>query len=491
MVYEGLADPLAMSVFLATLLLPVLVGLLAMRRTRNQSDFLIGGRAMGRLVVALSAVASGRSSWLVLGVSGMAYMRGTGAVWAVAGYTLAELFQFVFIGRPLRAAAGRMDALTLLDYFEARFDDNRRRIRATGAIIIGVFLTAYVAAQFNAGGKALSTALDLPLPVSLGVAGALVLAYMILGGYVAVAYNDVVRAVIMIIGLVVLPASALYRMGGLEPLLATLARLHPGHLDPFAAGAGAVLGFLGIGLGSPGQPHVLVRYMSVSDAERLRSAAVIGTCWNVVLGWGAVFIGLVGRALIADPSGLPGGDPEMVFLVLASRDFGPVFYGLLVGGIFAAILSTVDSQLLVVASTVVRDVYEKIIVAGRPIPERRALALNRITVAVAGIVALVFAWAAQDLVFWLVLFAWGGLGAAIGPALILSIGWRGTTAAGVVAGMITGAAATIVWKQYFSAFTGVYELLVAFPAALAAVVIVSLATRAGRGGAPGGTEEIT
>lgn len=477
MAYEALAHPLAMTVFLATLLVPVLVGLLAMRRTRSQSDFLLGGRAMGRLVVALSAVASGRSSWLVLGVSGMAYMRGTGAVWAVAGYTLAELFQFVFIGRPLRTAAGRADALTLLDYFEARFGDTRHRIRATGAIIIGVFLTAYVAAQFNAGGKALSTALDVPLAASLAIAGVLVLVYMILGGYVAVAYNDVVRAMIMIVGLVVLPASALIQMGGIGSLLATLERLQPAHLDPFAAGAGAVLGFLGIGLGSPGQPHVLVRYMSVADADRLRSAAVIGTCWNVVLGWGAVFIGLVGRALIADPSGLPGGDPEMVFLVLASRDFGPVFYGLLVGGIFAAILSTVDSQLLVVASTVVRDLYQKILAAGRPMSDRQALALNRIVVAAAGVVALVFAWAAQDLVFWLVLFAWGGLGAAIGPALILSISWRGTTAAGVVAGMITGAAATIVWKQYFSASTGIYELLVAFPLAMAAVVAVSAGTR--------------
>ena len=134
MVYEELSNPLAMAVFFATLLLPILVGLVAMRRTRNQSDFLVGGRAMGRLVVALSAVASGRSSWLVLGVSGMASKRGTGAVWAVAGYTLAELFQFVFIGRPLRAAAGRHDSLTLLDYFESRFDDRRHYIRATGAV---------------------------------------------------------------------------------------------------------------------------------------------------------------------------------------------------------------------------------------------------------------------------------------------------------------------------------------------------------------------
>ncbi|MDO8834984.1 MAG: sodium/proline symporter [Vicinamibacterales bacterium] len=476
MTYEGLSHPLAMTVFLATLLLPVLVGVLAMRRTSNQSDFLLGGRTMGRLVVALSAVSSGRSSWLVLGVSGMAYMRGTGAVWAVAGYTLAELLQFVFIGRPLRVATGRHESLTLLDYFESRFNDTSHVIRITGAIIIGVFLTAYVAAQFNAGAKALSTALDLPLLAALAISGVLVMIYMVMGGFVAVAYNDVVRAFILIVGLVVLPAAGLFRMGGIGPLLATLEALHPAHVDPFSIGAGALLGFLGIGLGSPGQPHVVVRYMSVDDPDRLRSAAVIGTIWNVVLGWGAVFIGLVGRAQISDPASLPGGNPEMVFLVLSSQGLGPLLYGLLVGGIFAAILSTVDSQLLVVASTAVRDVYEKILMAGQPVSARRALALNRIVIVVAGVGALAFAYAAQDLVFWLVLFAWGGLGAAIGPALILSLTWPRTTRAGVVAGMITGAVTTIVWKQLYSGPTGIYELLVAFPAAVAAIVIVSLTT---------------
>lgn len=286
-----------------------------------------------------------------------------------------------------------------------------------------------------------------------------------------------------------MPASSrcrrsVYQVGGLGALLGTLAELHPAHVDPLSIGAGALLGFLGIGLGSPGQPHVVVRYMSVDDPSRLRSAAVIGTVWNVVLGWGAVFIGLLGRIEIGDPTALPGGDPEMVFLVLASRDFGPLLYGLLVGGIFAAILSTVDSQLLVVASTVVRDVCEKIVMAGRTVDPSRALTLNRVVVVVAGVAALVFAYAAQDLVFWLVLFAWGGLGAAIGPALILSIAWPGTTRAGVVAGMITGAVATIVWKQFYSGPTGIYELLVAFPLALAAIVAVSAATRHGGVGRP-------
>jgi len=472
--YEKLADPVALTIFLLTLSLPILIGFLTLRRTRSLSDFLIGGRAMDKFVVALSAVSSGRSSWLVLGVSGMAYTRGTGAVWAVVGYIVAELFQFIYIGRPLRQESERYGSLTLLDYFESRFQDRLQVIRITGAIIIAIFLTAYVAAQFNAGAKALSTALDVHLLLALAFSGILILVYMVMGGYIAVAYNDVVRAVIMIIGLVVFPVYGLIQMGGVDALLATLARLNPAYVDPVSIGAGALIGFLGIGLGSPGQPHIVVRYMSVNDPARLRSAAVIGTFWNVVLGWGAVFIGLLGRAAVPAVANLPEQDPEMIFLVLSSDYFGPVLYGLLVGGIFAAILSTVDSQLLVVASTFVRDLYEKVLRKDLELDEARKLRLSRMVVILAGLAAIVIAYIAQDLVFWLVLFAWGGLGAALGPSLITSLYWRRTSRAGIVAGMITGAVVTILWKQFLKEPTGIYELIVAFPAALLAIVAGSL-----------------
>jgi sodium/proline symporter len=472
--YEKLADPVALTVFLLTLSLPILIGFLTLRRTRSQTDFLIGGRAMNRFVVALSAVSSGRSSWLVLGVSGMAYTLGTGAVWAVVGYILAELFQFIYIGRPLRRESERFGSLTLLDYFESRFRDRTQLIRITGAIIIAVFLTAYVAAQFNAGAKALSTALNIHLLLALAAAGILVLVYMVMGGYIAVAYNDVVRALIMIIGLVVFPVFGLIQIGGVNALLAVLNNLNPAYVDPLSLGLGALAGFVGIGLGSPGQPHIVVRYMSVDDPGKLRSAAVIGTFWNVVMGWGAVFIGLLGRAVVPLIENLPDQDPEMIFLVLSSDYFGPVLYGLLVGGIFAAILSTVDSQLLVVASTFVRDLYEKVAKRDQELDEARLLSLNRKVVVLVGLIALIVAYIAQDLVFWLVLFAWGGLGAAFGPALILSLYWERTSRTGIVAGMISGAIVTILWKQYLKEPTGIYELIVAFPVALIAIVIGSM-----------------
>ncbi|RMF76498.1 MAG: sodium/proline symporter, partial [Acidobacteria bacterium] len=381
-VYEQLSEPLALATFAATLLLPVLVGFLARRRARTESDFFVGGRAMNRVVVALSAVSSGRSSWLVLGVSGMAFLRGASALWAVAGYTLVEALQFLWIGRRLRAEAQAADAVTLFDWFAARFDGDGVAVRVTGAAITVVFLTAYVAAQLLGGAKTLAAALGLPHLVALAAAALLILVYMLLGGYVAVAWNDVVRALIMLLGLLVLPAAALARIGGPAALRSGLAAIDPGLVDPFALSAGALIGFLGIGLGSPGQPHILVRYISIDDPRNLVVSAAWGTAFNVLLGAGAVAVGLVGRVLVGDAAALPGGDQEMVYLVLAADLFGPLLYGLLVGGVFAAILSTADSQLLVVASTVVRDLWEKALRRGEALDERAKLRVSRIALLV-------------------------------------------------------------------------------------------------------------
>lgn len=473
-VYDKLTNPVAFVIFLLTLFLPVFIGFITLRRTKNQEDFFIGGRAMDKFVVSLSAVSSGRSSWLVLGVSGMAYTLGTGAVWAVVGYITAEMFQFIYIGRKLRTQTEAYKSITLLDFFESRFNDKRQLIRITGTVIITIFITAYVAAQFNAGAKSLSTGLNISFVFALILSGILVLVYMVLGGFIAVAYNDVVRAIILILGLVIFPAYGLIKIGGFNLMLESLSRLNPALIDPFALSFGVILGFLGIGLGSPGQPHIVVRYMSIDDPEKLRISTVIGTFWNVVMGWGAVVIGLIGRILFPSVEKLPGKDSEVIYLALSSEFFGPVLYGLLIGGIFAAILSTADSQLLVVASTFVRDVYEKILKKDSVIEESRKLKLSRIVVILSGILALVMAYLAQDLIFWLVLFAWGGLGASIGTTLIFSLYWKKTNTYGIVAGMITGTLVTIFWKRFLSESTGIYELIPGFVFSSLAIILFGL-----------------
>jgi len=475
--YDKLSNPIALLIFLITLSLPILIGFLTLRKTKNQSDFFIGGRAINKFIVALSAVSSGRSSWLVLGVSGMAYTMGVGAVWSVVGFIIVEMFQFIYIGKKLRQQTESFGSLTILDFFEARFQDQKHLIRITGAIIIVIFMTAYLSAQFNAGAKALSTALGLPLIAALLFSGFLILVYMVLGGYIAVAYNDAIRSIIMIFGLVVFPIYGLVKIGGYNVLFETLSNLNPAYIDPFSLGAGVIIGFVGIGLGSPGQPHIVVRYMSIDNPEKLGASTVIGTFWNVIMCWGAVFIGLLGRTIIPLPTDLPDQNSEMIYLVLSGQYFGPIIYGLLIGGIFAAILSTADSQLLVVASTIVRDFYEKIFKKEQEISEARKLLLSRIVVVLTGIVAMILAYIAKDLIFWLVLFAWGGLGASFGSAITFSLYWPKTTKYGVIAGMISGTLVTIFWKQYLKESTGIYELIPAFLCSALMVVFFSLITQ--------------
>jgi len=481
-VYDLLGHPLAFGIFVLTLFLPVVIGFLATKRTKNQADFFVGGRSINAFVVGLSAVSTGRSAWLVLGLSGVAYTSGVGAVWAIVGYILVEAWQFYYLGRKLRHQSQQFNSITLLDYFTSRFNDRSNLLRITGVFIIGLFITAYVAAQFNAGAKALSTALHIPVEVSLVISGMLIMVYMVLGGYVAVAFNDTLRAIIMFLGLVTLPVVLLLQIGGWDVFWQMLEQLSPALVNPWALGLGAIIGFVGIGLGSPGQPHIVVRYMSINKEEHLKYSAIIGTFWNLVLGLGAISIGLTARVLVPDVGQLPGSDPEMVYLAMSAEYFGPALYGLLLGGVFAAILSTADSQLLVVASTFACDLYEKVLGRNTSFSEKSKMTISRIVVVLAGILAMILAYLAQELVFWLVLFAWGGLGAAFGPALILSVFWEKTTKYGVFAGMVTGGAAAIVWRLWLRETTGVYELIPAFLLALIVIVVVSKSTRNTRQG---------
>jgi sodium/proline symporter len=471
-------DAWAVGAFVGYLVLLVGIGVASARfSSAGLSEFFIGGRRMHRVVVALSAVVSGRSAWLLLGVTGMAWAMGASAIWAVAGYTVAELLLFLFYAPRLRRFTERRDAITLPDFFAARFGDDDGRLRMLLAAIILVFMVGYVAAQFVGGGKAISASFGLTPATGVLLTALIVLAYTALGGFVAVSITDTVQGLLMLIGLVLLPLLTIIDRGGMRVVVDELTAIQPSLLDPTALAFGAFLGFVGIGLGSAGNPHILVRYMSIRDPRQFRFAAIVGTTWNVVMGIGAVLIGLAGRVYFPDLAMLPGADTENLYPVLAQQHLPPVLFGVIVASIFAAIMSTADSQLLVATSAVVRDVYEKVLRRGDTLDSRRLVVYSRAVVVVLVAFSLLVGMVAQQLVFWLVLFAWAGLGAAIGPTSILALFWRGATRAGVMAGMLTGTVTTIVW--YFTpALKGfMYELIPAFGLGLLATVAVSRATR--------------
>lgn len=473
------ADPLTILSFILYLTIIIAIGILSARfSSSGLPEFFLAGRKLKQFVVALSAVASGRSAWLLVGVTGMAFTIGAPAVWAVTGYITAEVFLFAFVGKRLRRYTSMMDNITLPDFFESRFKDKSNILRVISVIIILIFMISYVAAQFLAGGKAFSTSFHLSEINGILLTAIIVLIYTALGGFLAVSLTDMIQAFFMIFALLVLPSIAIVHAGGWPEIVNILHNFNPKFLDPFAFAAGGIFGFLGIGLGSPGNPHILVRYMSVDDPRRLRNSCLIGTVWNTLMAWGAIFIGLVGRAFYLKPEALPEGDPEKLFPFMAAAHLHPLLVGVIIASILAAIMSTADSQLLVASSGVVRDIYQKILARGRSISQKKLVRMSRVVVLCLVAAALLLGAVAKQYVFWLVLFAWGGLGASFGPPLLLSLFWKRVTKTGVAAGFVSGTAVTIIWNQVEALKSLIYELVPAFFVSTVLTILISLFTSA-------------
>jgi len=471
-------DQYAVAAFIGYLLLLVGIGVYSSRfSSAGISEFFIGGRKMNRFVIALSAVVSGRSAWLLLGVTGMAYSRGASAVWAVVGYIVVELFLFLYYARRLRNFTEKYNCITVPDFFAERFNDRNGYLRIALVIVFLIFMVSYVSAQFLAGGKAFASSFQIDQTTGILMTAAIILVYTVLGGFMAVSLTDMFQAIFMIFALVVLPAIAIIDAGGLPFVLEQLQSMDVTSVDPLAISAGGLIGFLGIGFGSPGNPHILARYMAIDDVKQLRWTAVVGTSWNVIMAWGALFIGLVGRVYFPETEMLPASDTENLYPVLAQQHLHPVIFGVVIASIFAAIMSTADSQLLVAASAVVRDIYDRILKKGETIPQKKLVLYSRIVVLVLVIFSLLFGLIARELVFWLVLFAWAGLGAAIGPTSILALYWKGTTKAGIFAGLATGTIVTMIWYYIPVLKNNLYELVPAFLLSLLATWMVSLFTR--------------
>ncbi len=458
--------------FIGYLVLIALIGVLSSKfSSAGIGEFFLGGRRMPRFAVALSAVASGRSAWLLIGVSGMAFAMGASALWAVVGYTIMEAYLFFYLAPRLRRYTERRDCITLPDYFEARLADRSGAVRIVSVVIITVFMVAYVSAQFAAGGKTFAASFNLSQDAGIALTAGIVLFYTLLGGFLAVLLTDTLQGIMMLFSLLAVPLIVVLKEPAVAQKLSEALKEGLSIVDPFAIGTGVLLGYIGIGLGSPGNPHIVVRYMSIKKPEQLKYAGWIATLWNVLMGWAAVWIGLLGRLLYESASRLPGGDQEQLFPYMASQFLHPVLFGMVVSAIMAAIMSTADSQLLVASSALTKDIYLRFIKKEQD--RRRMVLLSRASVLLMVIVAWALCYVARDLIFWLVLFAWGGLGASFGPVLFLSVFWKRFTKEGAIASMITGFLTVFLWKG-FGLNKLVYELIPAFLLALAAGVVFSL-----------------
>ncbi|HPR63927.1 MAG TPA: sodium/proline symporter [Thermoanaerobaculia bacterium] len=461
----------AFSLYFAAVLL---IGFLVSRFSSKDLDhFFLANRTLGGFVVALSTVASGRSAWLLLGFSGMAFSMGVAAVWATVGYISIEAILFLTVGKKLRRETGRMGDITIPDYFASRYPGHSQSLRLLSAVPIVVFLTAYVAAQLLAAGKAFQSAFTLPVNEGMVLAAAIILVYTLLGGFLAVALTDVIQGLLMILALIGLPLTVLVQRGGFSWLASSLMSLDPGLIAPMNLSVAVLAGFLGIGLGSAGNPHILVRYMAAREEKDLVRAAMYGTVANILMAVGATCTGLVGRAVYLSADHLPSGDPEMILPYLARDTFHPFLFGVVLAAIFAAIMSTCDSQLLVASSGLIRDIYQKILRKNRQVSTDDLVRLSRLAILILMVLAVLLAVSAKTIVFWFVLFSWSGLGAAIGPAVIVSLYSSNASGRAILAGMVVGAVVTVVWNQVPLLKSSMYELVPAFFLSLITILLIS------------------
>ena len=468
-------DPTLLG-FIIYLVVVLVVGLLTFRLNKTLEDFVIAGRKLGPWVVAISERASGESAWLLIGLPGLALVSGYNAIWPAIGCTWGIFFSWVFISRKLRANSETFGALTLPDFFEARYEDKTRLLRVTATLIIVFFFTFYVAAQFLAAGKVLNVTFQITPFWGMVIGACIILFYTIMGGFFAVAWTDLFQGMVMVFTLVLLPFLGIYLLGGFGAFTQKIADINVGFLSVGGGEQGwammkTVLGGLAIGLGYMGQPHLLARFFSIRKTDELRKGTLIATSWAILAFWGAVFIGLVGLAMYGTEQ---LADQEQIMPFMATNLLPAWLAGIAISGAIAAMMSTADSQLLVTTSAISEDIYHQMI--RKNAPQAKLVLLSRMAAVVVGIVAFVLALTAEALVYDLVLYAWAGLGASFGPGLLLTLWWKQTTKEGVWAGMVVGMITSIVWYNVSVLHNMLYELLPAFFLALATVWVVSLAT---------------
>ncbi len=435
------------------------IGLWAQRRIRGSEDFHLAGRRMGPWVAALSASASSSSAWTLLGMSGAAYAWGLQAIWLVPAVVSGFFINWVFIAPRLQPASRANQSLTLVEFLAAdQPEPAETRLRALGAVIILFCFTLYVASQFQAAGTAISTALAVPSTAAILVGAIVMVAYVFLGGFWAASVTDALQGLMMLLVALVLPLVVLVVVGGPAGLLEGLRALDEPSLLNLSNQPNLLLtmvfvaGLFGIGLGYPGQPHVVNRFMALENAEDIAFARRIALGWAILIYIGMVVLGWSGRVLMPELA-----DAESVLLALSVEYLPAILGGLITGGVLAAIMSTSDSQLLVAGSAVSHDLRRG----------RLSLRVDRLVIVVLGVLAVVLALAFPASIFDRVLFAWQVLGNAFGPLLIVLLFLGPVRPAHRLAAMLLGAGLTIAISFAPQAPGNAIERLVPFVVALA------------------------
>jgi SSS family solute:Na+ symporter/sodium/proline symporter len=448
------------------------------KSTSDVSGYMLGGRNLSPSVTALSAGASDMSGWMLMGLPGAMYLSGLSSAWIGIGLIIGAYLNYLIVAPRLRTYTELAnDSITLPDFFENRFNDDKRILRVISSIVIIVFFTLYTSSGVVAGGKLFESSFGMSYELGLYVTAGVVVIYTLFGGFLAVSLTDFVQGCIMFLALVLVPVVVLTEVGGLSNAIDTVEQLNPTLLS-FASGVSilGVISAMAWGLGYFGQPHIIVRFMAIRSVKDLPIARRIGMSWMIVSLIGALATGFVGVVYV-NQTGIELKDAETIFILLSQVLFHPLIAGFLLAAILAAIMSTISSQLLVTSSSLTEDIYKAFL--NQQASQEKLVLVGRISVLVVALLAIFLAYDRESSILSLVSNAWAGFGAAFGPVVILSLYWSRMTKQGALAGIISGAATVLLWIYLPVTVNGqslsslMYEIVPGFIIASIAIVVVS------------------
>ncbi|MDD3347598.1 sodium/proline symporter PutP [Oscillibacter sp.] len=481
---------LAIAVYLAAMLG---VGIWFAKKNNSVDDFYLGGRKLGPFVTAMSAEASDMSSWLLMGLPGVAYVTGLAeAGWTAIGLAVGTYLNWLIVARRIRRYSTRLDAITVPQFFSKRWGDEKNLLAAIAAVIIIVFFVPYTASGFSACGKLFHTLFGIDYVTAMLVSAAVIVIYTVMGGFLAASFTDLIQSMIMTVALVVVLGFGVTKAGGMDAVL-TNAQSLAGYLsmvnihDPATGGSNpysflTICSLLAWGLGYFGMPHILLRFMAIGEEKKLSLSRRVATTWVVISMCVAIFIGVVGNGMTKAGTLEQLADAETIIVRLASfisehGMFAALLAGVILAGILAATMSTADSQLLAASSSVSQNLaveFFKMNITGK-----KSMLLARSVMVGISLVAAFLARNPNSSVFRVVSFAWAGFGAAFGPVVLFGLFWKRSNQWGALAGMVSGGVMVFVWKYLIAPMGGawgIYELLPAFIVACVAIVTVSLLT---------------
>jgi SSS family solute:Na+ symporter len=465
------------------------IGLYSFKQSSSDVEgYMLGGRNLSPQVTALSAGASDMSGWMLMGLPGAMYISGLSSIWIAVGLVVGAYLNYIWVAPRLRVYTEKANnAITIPDYFENRFNDSSHSLRLISSVVIVVFFTLYTSSGVVAGGKLFETSFGLSYETGLYVTAGVVVAYTMLGGFLAVSITDFVQGCIMFLSLVLVPVVVLFELDGVSGAVNQLSTLPGNYLDIFTDTAtGQALSFVGIvsllswGLGYFGQPHIIVRFMAIRSVKEIKVARRIGISWMVVSIIGALATGILGLAFVTKTQANLA-DPETIFIYLSQLLFHPLISGFLLGAILAAIMSTISSQLLVTSSSLTGDFYQAFL--RKDATQKELILAGRISVAMVALLAIFLAYDRDSTILSLVSNAWAGFGAAFGPVILISLFWKNMTRLSAILGMLAGAITVLIWIYAPITIDGqslsswMYEIVPGFIVCSIIIIIVSVVNK--------------